>query len=410
MRDSRNDRQAERERPYWIRITGQAAGTNRYAWSQADDTDVVSDPPFPEVTGDFSMSGTSAALGWPAYEVTGRTDVPTDGTAIVRATVSASGKFWTFRYDGPGSVAGECDAACGSLVSLADDACLELELVCATGSFANIDTSQFDGVYAFGSGGTWTFEKWDGDSWEPVVIDYLGGSGGVVFTWNDTPLPTLTLDGISLTPACPPGADATFRAGPRNPITGDPEWVPEGDCPSNELVLRVSCICCPIDGFEGDGWYCLVAAGETCGVDTPGCAYLSLDDGSACDESIQICGGPYDSQSECQAACTGGGFAACADAPAVMSYSVVSDGCLNGHTDTITEVAGPGDRDWEDDNGPSPCSTDVGFTLRCTADVWTATYDGQSLTLTGQTATTLTFQYTPVSPVTGTTATFTVSV
>lgn len=82
------------ERPIWIKITGNAAGTNRYAWSQINETDTT----FPSVGGGFAMSGTSAANGWPAYEITGRTDVPTDGTAKVLAYISSAGSFWIFRY------------------------------------------------------------------------------------------------------------------------------------------------------------------------------------------------------------------------------------------------------------------------------------------------------------------------
>lgn len=329
---------------------------------------------------------------------------------------------WFFLKGGTGGSTSECAAACGTHVGWLDAWCLKFEVICYAGRFADFNPDQtFDGVSLSGafmrSTGTrtWTLQYWDDSTvdWANYVIDWCGGTGTPVLTEDTDGRPILTLDGKQLWLVPCNSRDLVFAMGYGNGFSGcssDPD-----PCQANDLLIRISCgVCegtsgCPIDGWEGDGWYCVVGTAQTCGVDTPGCVYLRSSDGSACDSSIKICGGRYADQASCQAACAGGEFTTCADAPSFFTYSVVSDGCLNGHTDTLSETVSA--TTWADDNSPSPCSTDIGFTLTCTGPgTWSATYDGQPLTLVGQTSTTLTFSYTPVSPVTGTFATFTVSV
>ncbi len=266
-----------------------------------------------------------------------------------------NGGGWIFLHTGATPpAAGACVTGCGSLVGLATDATLRLQLVCATGSFAAIDTDQFIGVYAFGSGGTWTFKKWvDGSpgSWTTFTLDWGGSTGSVVFTWNATILPSMTLGGTGITLRCI-GEDGTFSAGPRNGITGDGGYTPGAECESNELVLRVSCSCTPPDGWEGD-------ANE--GTDTPGSWYcadqgdgtepLLLTEDDICDDTLTIDSGPHANESAANAACgpitvacgAGGGV------PRVINLSVFSttDGggsplchLWNGFTLTATWTTG----------------------------------------------------------------------
>jgi hypothetical protein len=248
------------------------------------------------------------------------------------------------------TAAGECGTACGTLVGLATGATLQLELVCATGSFAAIDTDQFAALYAFGSGGTWTFKEWvDGapGSWTNKTLDWDGGTGTAVFTWNGTPLPTLTLGGTSITLRCL-DADATFAAGPRNGINGDGGYTPAAACESNELVLRVSCSCTPLDGWEGadeDGtYYCIAAAGDDCAVDDTYCVLLYP--GDECLTTIQICSGPYANEAACLAACSVAGgtvLVDCCANPLPEEIDVVFGGTLAGlGTQTLTYDAGLG--------------------------------------------------------------------
>jgi hypothetical protein len=76
-----------RERGFWGRITGQGGG-NKYAYVWADSNQPDEFPQFPPVplaasqeTPQPARAGDGVKLA--AYEVTGRTDVPTDGSAIV---------------------------------------------------------------------------------------------------------------------------------------------------------------------------------------------------------------------------------------------------------------------------------------------------------------------------------------
>jgi hypothetical protein len=65
---------------FWAKITGNASGTNRYAWTQIDTGDTAAfDVGLSE---EFAATGTSSADGAPAYEVNGRTDVAT-GTRVL---------------------------------------------------------------------------------------------------------------------------------------------------------------------------------------------------------------------------------------------------------------------------------------------------------------------------------------
>lgn len=83
---------------HWARITGNASGTNRYSHKQIDDGDI---PTFADDLADsFGAAGTTAVEGYPAYELNGRTDVPTG--AIVRVTPGGDLSFVTFVYDGGG--------------------------------------------------------------------------------------------------------------------------------------------------------------------------------------------------------------------------------------------------------------------------------------------------------------------
>lgn len=318
--------------------------------------------------------------------------------------------------------AAECSVSCGTHVGWLDAWCLGFEVVCHAGRFADLDPEQeFDGVPLSAAhmrsvgAKQWRLQYWDdtGSAWANFVFDWCGGTGTVTLTFDPDGRPILTVGANQMWLVPCNSRDLVFAGGYINGFSGCSSD-PSTPCSANDFLVRITCgVCasggCPIDGFEGDGWYCVVASSQTCGVDTPGCVYLSVEDGSACDASIKICGGRYADQATCQAACTGGGsFGSCSGPPSLMSYTVASDGCLNGHTDILSETVG--DTSWADDNAPSPCATDLGFTLSCAgAGVWSATYDGQPLTLTGQTSTTLTFQYTPVSPVTGTFATFTVN-
>lgn len=78
----------------WAKVTGQAAGTNRYSWTQIDEGDTAA---FDTGLSDsFAATGGSAAEAAPAYEINGRTDVPTG--ARVRLWPAGDQTFYLFEY------------------------------------------------------------------------------------------------------------------------------------------------------------------------------------------------------------------------------------------------------------------------------------------------------------------------
>lgn len=79
-------------KPIWAKITGQASGTNRYAWTQVDEGDTSDfDTGLSE---GFAAAGTSDAAGAPAYEINQRTDVPT--STRVQLWPAGDGSFYLF--------------------------------------------------------------------------------------------------------------------------------------------------------------------------------------------------------------------------------------------------------------------------------------------------------------------------
>lgn len=281
--DSSNDQQQTRERPYWILIGAGAAGTNRYAWTQINDTDATGG--FPDFNGAFSMSGGSGANDWPAYEITGREDVPPDTKVL--AHISASGKFWIFKYEGEGTAGGGCAAINAGMDT---DDCLYVTVLSASGLCSTIDTTQVSVLV------------WDaGDSrWESTYDFDTTGSGtdGPVHFGFTNGVPWMTIDGVYGTPMGCDDGGLLFSFGGAVLCAGGTETLCE-----NYFVVKVECSCCPIDGWEGPGWYCVVAAGDTCGVDQQYC--VELLHGDRCDTDIVICSGKYASEAACDGACTG---------------------------------------------------------------------------------------------------------
>jgi hypothetical protein len=90
----------------------------------------------------------------------------------------------------------------------------------------------------------------------------------------------------------------------------------------------------------------------------------------------------------------GGTFPTCVGAPAALDWTSTSGdiGCLNGLSGTINQSGST----WSNGNNVTPpCSSDNGFSVTCTGDVWTASLDtnsGITMTLISQTSTSLTFQ------------------
>ena len=314
--------------PHWARITGRASGTNRYAHEQVDDGDA------PDFAGNlgaaFGVAGTSDATGYPAYEVNGRTDVPTDGSAVVRVYPSGDLSYLTFQYGEAAPPATDCDAdACDDLVGLKDDWCLKLSILCHEGEFSGMDEEQFAAVFGWheefapGVFG-WVFYVWDSgtSAWVEFDMDWIGGSGGVVLTFDADGKPVLTVDDTLELFYKPCVGGGKFTGGPRNGFTGDVS--PVELCAPNVFVLKVECSCCPIDGWQGpDRTYCILVSGD-CETGEKACAVLTEED--ACDTDITICSGTYEDEASCELVCdpptsvvTG-----CCEAPSTITLTMVT--------------------------------------------------------------------------------------
>lgn len=274
MLDSANDRQAERDRPFWIKITGQATGTNRYSWEQVNDASTS----FGDVASGFRMSGTTSA--WSAYEIAGRTDVPV-GTKVL-ATVSASGTFWIFRY-------GESDDG-GWLASLATDSCLLVTVLSASGICAEVPIPQGILLAWDAGAGAWVssedFEVETGTS--PMSFWLEGGTAH------------LQLDGFVYELFREGGGDSylIFSGGGPTLCNG----TPTEECGDNRFRVRVECVCCPAQGYTIPAWYCGTILPDTCGTGPVVC--LDYTTTVPCADTVTICGGPFASQTLCLAGCT----------------------------------------------------------------------------------------------------------
>lgn len=173
-----------RPRPVWGKITGQAAGTNRYAWSQVSEVD---EPTFPVFAGGFGLSGTSAVGGTPAYEIGGRQDVPLN--TVVRLDLSPSAEYWTFSYQPPNTAGITVEEVDGSpsytsVSTLRFDQADGFQLSQPGAGIARVDlvpatTTQAGGVST-------STQNWAGDKrlasgfYFYTDIDYGAGFGGYV--------------------------------------------------------------------------------------------------------------------------------------------------------------------------------------------------------------------------------------
>lgn len=75
----------------------------------------------------------------------------------------------------------------------------------------------------------------------------------------------------------------------------------------NNFLIKLQCVCCPIDGWQGRGYYCIVNEGEDCDVDTKQAVLLT----DPCTEGIVICSCKYDTLEEAEAQCPTQEFVDC---------------------------------------------------------------------------------------------------
>lgn len=127
--------------------------------------------------------------------------------------------------------------------------------------------------------GVWTSE---------TSLAYPGGSGVAVLT-KVTGGWTLTVNAIAMD-TCGTGC---WMGGP---ATGHASSSGGGKCNGETFTVCVECRCCEVEGWDGEGWYCIENVDEECIV-----AELLEEDRYDC--SLVICSGPYETEEEAQEAC-----------------------------------------------------------------------------------------------------------
>lgn len=137
-------------------------------------------------------------------------------------------------------------------------------------------------------------------------LSYFGGtSSGPVAVWVEGGRIHISVDGLELLDC----ENGKFSGGP---ITGHyPETgVPTGTgtltrtpCAGETFYVTLSCTCCSIPGWGGPGWYCVRDA-NTYGTGTPyACVVVELLEEDRCDDTIEICLGPYLTEEEATTNC-----------------------------------------------------------------------------------------------------------
>jgi hypothetical protein len=235
-----------------------------------------------------------------------------------------NGAGWTFLPTGSDSavVDGDCKSACGTIVGDQDDAAYALSVVCHEGEFAGatfaedyndipLSAAQLRHISGTGSGTLHRLQYWDcvGLAWTDWLFNYVGGSGTVELTFQtaagpDHGDPILKINSTTLLTRCV-GGDTTFTGGRKNGFTGGTP--PTDPCAPNDFTLRLSCTCKAIDGYQGEGFYCVVAATDPggCATGTKFCVELLETD--KCSTTYVICDCVFPDDPACLASCGGGG-------------------------------------------------------------------------------------------------------
>lgn len=146
--------------------------------------------------------------------------------------------------------------------------------------------------------------------------------GSWVFGWDAAVgIAYLTLGGTRLMNC----GNGCFTGGA---LTGHIAQSPNGtaeECTGEEFTVCLSCHCCPFEGYDGPGWYCL-EVDEVC---TP---IEIVGDGDECDDWVW-CAGPFATEAEAQAECGGIITECCPDdpIPGTLTLTMASAcGALNG--------------------------------------------------------------------------------
>lgn len=223
-----------------------------------------------------------------------------------------------------------CGAGCGWFSGMATGWCLTGTVIADDGScqgIASLNASGFLLRYATGEM-KWVSQVWSAaaTSWVDFDFNHHTGSGPLK-VWiskfdPDAPELAASIDGTGLLRSCCGDFTANFALGNQlGPYcTGT---VPAEPCSPNSVVVKISCVCCPIDGYTTAGYY-VVQDGDSCVV-------IPVDDENKCDTSIVIYFGPFATLELAEAAaeqCQGGGVdtTCCPDDPIPETLTAVITG------------------------------------------------------------------------------------
>lgn len=155
-----------------------------------------------------------------------------------------------------------------------------------------------------------TYLKYDSGHWTSAdVFNYVGGSGTFDFYYLDGRF-HLELDSKELLDCgngCFTGAWITGHwAQPGDGDLGsstDSGTQSNPQCSGPTFTICIECSCCPVDNWQGPGYYCIVIPGSTgTGTESSNCEPVLLDDEDKCSDII-ICSGKYNTVEEVLAAC-----------------------------------------------------------------------------------------------------------
>lgn len=218
-----------------------------------------------------------------AYEFTGRVDLQ-PGT-LCRAFMDRDQTiYWLLVLEeggGSGSGLGGLTSGCGWFTGMRVGDCLRV----------SVDGDQTDLYLTTADAVTWA-------SATPVTI--CGTQYTVSVAKNTGGVPTLSLTNGGTTAGQWDGCGCAFAKFAFNLQDLCPSEAWTGSPCSNVVEVRVDWSCCPIAGWAGAGYYCVIDAGGDCGSAAP----VELTDADRCDTTIEICSGPYATLEEAQAVCT----------------------------------------------------------------------------------------------------------
>jgi hypothetical protein len=205
-------------------------------------------------------------------------------------------------------------------------------------------------------------DKWVSEAPLEYPADPPEDSPGELVAWYAQGLVHLSLSGKELMHC----GNGCWRGGP---LTGHTAQATES-CAGVTFDVCLTCHCCTIPGFDGEGAYCI----ENTGPDDCMAVWLTESDG--CDTDIIICSGPYPSLAEANTVCGtvepvtrpcgGPPFNTTAAEPTFQTGDATCIGSLSVAANSWTTII---------------CEGNMGFTLSCVDGFYTLT-SGQPCTIT----------------------------